>query len=257
MGRSGLRSGTRTGMPPASAEGGGGRVVGGGVFRRKPRTEFVCQRPIVVLKGGKVREVPCGKKFKSSSSLCNHGRTSSVHGTFTCIACLKPFATAEKLARHRGTGVFLECEHDSCPICSKPNLVTVRLMRDHMELFHRDEWEELNRRRCAVGAVSTAGSRHLAPVPSGVKEGQKLQCPDCGSIFNEHTNDRKRNLRLHLRDRCKFTDKDGIPVTKVCECGEAFTVKRFYYHHKKTRCTENRPPDFVPSTTIDFTHPST
>ena len=257
MGRPGLRSGGRTAAAPPGPGGGPNRSL----TRMSKRRTFVCQRPFVVAEkeGGAVwiRTVPCEKEFKSRSSLCNHGRTSSSHGTFTCVACFRPFATAEKLARHQGIGSDLECMKDSCPICSKRGLGTIRLMQTHMNSFHRAKWEELNHRRRVVNAVSTARAKADEPTLSALKDCPRLQCPDCGATFAPHTNDRKRNLRLHMRDRCKIIDEDGIPTTKVCECGSSFTIKRFYFHHKKTMCAEDRPPDFVPSTTIDFTHPPT
>lgn len=179
---------------------------------------FKCSKTIAVVEGGEVHYRPCQARFASFRSMCRHRRIARVHWPNTCGICLRAVSD-ESMEAHRKA--CLESAR-RCPLCSFTG--SGAEIEQHVCDAHASLVANLHtvRRR----------SDHREPVRMHPK---RFRCRVCGAAFVSQW-----NLTRHAAGKCVFpsgTQKECV------RCGQVFTIRRYYTHHMRTHCNEDRPPE--------------
>ena len=133
----------------------------------------------------------CGEAFDSFTKRNNHH--SSVHGSFSCTKCRKPFQSEVRLNIHIKQCTFGEVLQ--CHLCQK-TFANKRNLRDHISVIHG----------------------HVTKLSSG----SKFECQHCGKIFHK-----KFNLTSHLLRHSSVSSF----LCDVPNCGKSFKRERTLMKH--------------------------
>ena len=180
-----------------------------------------CGKTIAAVNGGRVVYSVCRARFfgrHSFRSMCRHRRTARIHWPNTCGVCLRSVSDRD-MDTHRA--VCLAAARQ-CPLCEYTG--SGEAIERHICAEHGEEVAKVHATRRRVD--------HRASVRTQPK---RFKCRVCGAAFVN-----RANLARHAEAKCVYPPTSP----KTCaDCGQEFFVRRFFGHHVRTHCIEDRPPD--------------